>query len=192
MRLIIMGPQLAGKGTQAGYIAKEYGLMHITTGGILRDMYANGTSDMKAKLEPIVHGGKLLSDEEMNPIVAEYLDKHPDRFILDGFPRTVPQVRFLDTYLKSRNSSIDAVIFLDVPHKELMNRLKTRIHEENRKDDENPDALKKRMKQYETMTLPAIELYRKEGILMDINGIQIREAVFAEIKRELAKKKLPH
>ena len=186
MKLLIFGPQLSGKGTQAANIAKEYSLAHITTGGIIREMYASGDQKMRELLEPCVTKGILLGDESMNPIVQQYLDSIKTGFILDGYPRTIEQMRFLDTYLSERHVKIDAGIFLDVSHEELMRRLEYRIKTESRADD-HPEILRKRIEEYERKTLPVIKEYEKTGILLDINGEQTREQVFAQIRNDLDK-----
>ena len=189
MRLLIFGPQLSGKGTQAGRIAQACRIEHITTGNILREMFAHGSAATKKILAPSMLRGILLSDEKMNRIVAQYLAKHPDGFILDGYPRTMNQTRFLESYLKKHHEAMSAAIFLDVPHAELMKRLNNRIKHEKRADD-HPDILKSRLAQYEHKTIPVVNHYKKRGLLLDINGVQTRSNVFKDILKALRKEKL--
>jgi adenylate kinase len=185
MHLIVFGAQLSGKGTQADNIAKHYGLAHLTTGGILREMFAHGDAKTKALLEPSILGGKLLSDEEMNPILTKYLDGIKTGWVLDGYPRTLPQAEFINGYLEKHNQKLTAGILVSISKEEIAKRRDYRIKTEGRVDDKDDAALDFRLRQFFEKTIPAIDYFKHQGLVIEINGMQTREAVFEEIKRKM-------
>ena len=181
MRLIIFGPHGSGKGTQAKLISKHYKIPVIDTGEILRKNIEKNT-ELGKKVKKYLDENKYVPDEIMNPLVEEMLNKDECKkgFILDGYPRTVEQAKFLDNLLSKLNIELNAVINLQVPDDELVKRLTRRGREEDTKE-----GIKSRMDEYETKAEPVLDYYRDEGKVVDINGDQIVEKVFKDIRQEL-------
>ena len=182
MRLLIMGPPGAGKGTQAGLIAEHYKIPAISTGDIFRAMKTAQTP-LADQLRAIMDSGGYVSDELTNAIVATRLNE-PDcanGFLLDGYPRTVAQVAALDDELAANGRQLDAVIALVADVDEVVGRLLKRAQIEGRSDD-NEDTIRVRQQVYAEQTAPLLELYRARGILVEVNGLgpidEVSERVF--------------
>jgi adenylate kinase len=171
MRLLIMGPPGAGKGTQAGLIAEHYKIPAISTGDIFRAMKTAQTP-LADQLRAIMDSGGYVSDELTNAIVAARLTE-PDcenGFLLDGYPRTVAQVGALDKELASTGRRLDAVISLVADVDEVVRRLLKRAAIEGRSDD-NEDTIRVRLQVYAEQTAPLLEIYRVRGILVEVDGL---------------------
>ena len=187
MRLLIMGPPGAGKGTQAGLIAEHYHIPAISTGHIFRAMKTAQTP-LADQLRAIMDSGGYVSDEITNAIVAARLAE-PDcekGFLLDGYPRTVDQVETLDAELARTGKSLDAVISLLADVEEVVARLLKRAEIEGRSDD-NEDTIRVRLQVYAEQTAPLLEIYRERGILIEVDGLgpidEVSERLFKALDR---------
>jgi adenylate kinase len=185
MNILLLGPQGSGKGTQAKRIAAEYAIPHIATGDILRTAIADGTP-LGREVKPIVERGDLVSDELMTALIRERLEQDDtvDGFVLDGFPRTLPQAEALDSMLREIERELTIVFELQVPDEIAIARLQKRAQEEGRTDD-TPEVIARRLELYHRETEPLVEYYRVQGILVGVNGAATVNEVFAEIQRAL-------
>ena len=171
MRLLIMGPPGAGKGTQAGLIADHYGIPAISTGDIFRAMKTADTP-LAHQVRAIMDSGGYVSDEITNAIVSARLTE-PDceqGFLLDGYPRTLDQVKTLDADLQAKGRPLDAVVSLLADVEEVVQRLLKRAQIEGRSDD-NEDTIRVRLQVYAEQTAPLLEVYRERGILIEVDGL---------------------
>jgi adenylate kinase len=192
MRLILLGPPGAGKGTQAQRLVQKHGIVQLSTGEMLRAAVAAQTP-VGLKAKDIMASGGLVPDEIVIGIISDRLDQ-PDMkngFILDGFPRTVPQAEALDDLLKKKHIKLDAVIELRVNESALLNRVETRVAEmrargEEVRIDDTPEVLSKRLASYRTMTEPLIHYYSERRKLLTVDGMMTIEHVTREINRILA------
>jgi adenylate kinase len=191
MRLILLGPPGAGKGTQAQRLVQKYGIVQLSTGDMLRAAVAAGTpTGLRAK--DIMASGGLVSDDIVIGIISDRIDQ-PDAkngFILDGFPRTVPQAEALDRLLKEKGLKLDAVIELRVNQAVLLQRVETRIAEmlargEAVRADDNAEALAKRLEAYRTQTEPLVHYYGDKRALATVDGMASIDEVTAQISRIL-------
>jgi adenylate kinase len=184
VRILILGPQGSGKGTQAKRIAERHGVPHVATGEILRAAVAEG-SELGRRVEPILERGDLVPDDLMVALIRERIAEE-EGFVLDGFPRTVPQAEALDAMLEEVGKPIDAVVLLHVSDEVALERLLGRRSQEGRPDDA-PEAIRNRLRHYHGLTEPVAHRYRSEGILMEIDGEQSIEQVAAAIDQALAR-----
>jgi adenylate kinase len=192
MRLILLGPPGAGKGTQAQRLVAKHGIIQLSTGEMLRAAAAAGTP-VGLQAKEIMASGGLVSDEIVIGIISDRLDQ-PDMkngFILDGFPRTVPQAAALDELLKQKHIKLDAVVELRVNESALLNRVETRVAEmrargEEVRVDDTPEVLAKRLAQYRSLTEPLIHYYSERRKLLTVDGMMTIEQVTREIGRILA------
>jgi adenylate kinase len=186
MRLILLGPPGAGKGTQAKILVESYGIPQLSTGDILRAAIAAKTP-LGLEAKAIVDRGDLVSDDIVNGIVSERLDAEDCKpgFILDGFPRTIAQAEALDAMLVDKGIKLDGVIELTVDPEELVRRVIQRSKDSNRADD-NPDVVRKRLDVYKQQTAPLVEYYRDEGLLRSIDGMAPVESVTSAIRAAFA------
>jgi len=181
MRLLIMGPPGAGKGTQAGLIAEHYNIPAISTGDIFRAMKTAQTP-LADQLRAIMDSGGYVSDEITNAIVSARLTE-PDTengFLLDGYPRTVAQVETLDGELDAAGRPLDAVISLQADVDEVVVRLLKRAEIEGRSDD-NEDTIRVRLQEYAEKTAPLLDIYRDRGILVEVDGLGPIDEVSARL-----------
>ncbi|ENS86340.1 MULTISPECIES: adenylate kinase [Brucella] len=191
MRLILLGPPGAGKGTQAGLLTKKHGIPQLSTGDMLRAAVAQ-QSEIGKRAKAVMDAGQLVSDEIVNQIVSERIDA-PDcanGFILDGYPRTVPQAQALSQMLSGKGLKLDAAIELKVDENALVKRMESRVAETIAKggqvrSDDNPEAFRKRLVEYREKTAPLSSYYAGTGELRIINGMAPVEEVTAEIERIL-------
>jgi adenylate kinase len=192
MRLILLGPPGAGKGTQAQRLVQKHGIVQLSTGEMLRAAVNAGTS-VGLRAKDIMARGELVPDDVVVAIVADRIGE-PDAkkgFILDGFPRTVPQAVALDRMLKDRGLRLDAVIELRVDAGILHKRIASRIDEatargEPLRADDDPEVLKRRLDAYREQTAPLVDYYRWQGSLRTIDGMAAVETVAEEIDQALA------
>jgi len=192
MRLILLGPPGAGKGTQAQRLVEKYGIVQLSTGDMLRAAVKAGTP-VGLKAKDIMARGELVPDDVVVAIVADRIDE-PDAhngFILDGFPRTVPQAEALERMLAAKGLGLDAVVELKVDEGILLKRIENRIEEMRRRGepvraDDNAEALKKRLDAYRAQTAPLIDHYAKIGALRSVDGMAPIQAVSEAIDRVLA------
>ena len=180
--VLLLGVQGSGKGTQAKRLASEYGLAHVATGDMLRTAIADGTP-LGQRVKPIYDAGDLVPDDLMIELIRERLAQ-PDTeagFILDGFPRTMPQADALDSMLAEIDRPLTVVLELQVPDEVAIERLRKRADEEGRSDD-TPEAIAKRIELYHDLTKPLVSHYRLAGNLVGIHGDRPENEVFAEIQ----------
>ena len=183
MRVLILGPQGSGKGTQAKRIAATYDVPHVATGDILRAAIAEG-SELGRQVEPILERGDLVPDDLMVELIRERLASE-DGFVLDGFPRTVPQAEALDAMLEDIGKPLDVVLLLEVGDEVALERLLARRAEEGRTDDA-PDVIRNRLRLYHSLTEPVVERYRDAGRLLAVDGERPVEAVSDEVGEALS------
>ena len=180
--IVIFGAPGSGKGTQSDLMIKKYGLGHISTGDVLRNEIKNGT-DLGKTAKQYIDNGQLIPDSLMIDILANVYDgfgKEHEGVIFDGFPRTIPQAEALKKMLDERGHKVAAMIELDVPEDELMQRLLKRGRECGRSDD-NEATIKKRLDVYHSQTAPLIEWYGNEKLHHHINGLGELDRIFADI-----------
>src|SRR5438876_1079241 len=161
MNILVLGPQGSGKGTQAKRIKATYGIPHIATGDMLREMQELPT-DLGRELRDVMEAGKLVNDDLMIKLIRDRLSRGDTLggFVLDGFPRTMPQAEALDELLRELDREIDVVFDFQIPDREvLLERMRQRYAEEGRPDD-NPEAMAQRLELYERKTAPLIDYYR--------------------------------
>ena len=187
-----MGAPGAGKGTQATALAERYGVPAISTGDIFRFNIKNQTP-LGVKVKEIIDAGQYVPDDVTEEIVADRLAE-PDcepGFLLDGFPRTMHQVYFLDRYLADRGQPLDAVVSLHVDPEVLVERLLNRAELEGRADD-NPDTIRRRMEVYAGQTAPLLFHYESKGLLVDLEGTgtvdEVRERMFEQLDQHIAQR----
>jgi adenylate kinase len=191
MRLILLGPPGSGKGTQAQRLVQRYGIVQLSTGELLRAAVA-AQSPVGLKAKDIMSSGGLVPDDIVIGIISDRLDQ-PDAakgFILDGFPRTVPQAQALDDLLKKKHMKLDAVIELRVNESALLQRVETRVAEmrargEEVRVDDTPEVLTKRLASYRLLTEPLIHYYSERRKLLTVDGMMTIEHVTREINRIL-------
>ena len=212
MNLILLGPPGAGKGTQAKRMVETYGIPQISTGDMLREAVKNQTQ-LGLEAKKFMDSGQLVPDEVVIGLVKERLgrDDCAQGFMLDGFPRTVPQAEELDKVLAGMDKNLDHVISIEVPNEELMGRLTGRrtckqcgagFHvifdppkqegvcdkcggELYQRDDDNEATVSNRLKVYESQTKPLIDYYSAKGLLRPIDGVGAIDEIFARIKELL-------
>jgi adenylate kinase len=184
MRILILGPQGSGKGTQAKAIAALHGTPHVATGDILRASVSEGT-ELGRRVQPILECGDLVPDDLMVDLIRARLADE-DGFVLDGFPRTVPQAEALDAMLDDIGKPLDAVILLMVSDEVATARLCARAVAEGRADD-SPDAIQNRLRLYHELTEPVVERYRAEGTLVVVDGDRVIGEVAQTIEEALAR-----
>jgi len=181
MRLLIMGPPGAGKGTQARRVAGHYGIPAISTGDMFRAMKTSDTP-LAHQLRAIVDSGGLVSDEITNAVVAERLTESDcgAGFLLDGYPRTLQQAEALDDFLASSGQSLDAVISLLADVDEVVDRLLKRAEVEGRSDD-TAETIRRRQAIYARETEPLLAIYRDRDLLVEVDGLGAVEDVSARL-----------
>ncbi len=181
MRLLIMGPPGAGKGTQAKLIGEHYQIPAISTGDIFRANVRDRTP-LGQEVQRIMASGGYVSDEITNAIVADRLghDDVANGFLLDGYPRTVDQVEALDTVLDAQDMRLDAVLSLQADADEVVRRLLKRAQIEGREDD-TEEAIRVRQQKYTDETSPLLEIYSGRGLLIEVDGLGPVDEVAARV-----------
>lgn len=183
LNLVIFGAPGSGKGTQSEKLIDRYHLHHISTGEVLRDHIARGT-ELGRTADAYISQGQLIPDELMLRVLEHELDNNPDEtvegVIFDGFPRTIPQAQALKEMMKRRGQKIHAVIGLEVPENQLMDRMVLRGKESGRSDD-NPETIRKRLAVYHKQTQPLRDYYVGEGMYLPIKGDGSVDQVFERV-----------
>ncbi|MGE0230458.1 MAG: adenylate kinase [Flavobacteriaceae bacterium] len=191
MKLILLGPPGAGKGTQAARLVERHGIVQLSTGDMLRAAVKAGT-EIGRKAKAVMESGGLVSDDIVIGVVSDRIDQ-PDcarGFILDGFPRTVPQAEALTDLLKNKGMKLDAVIELKVDENALVKRMETRVHEmvaagQTPRADDNPESFRKRLEEYREKTAPLSRYYAGTGELRQVDGMASIDDVTAAIEKVL-------
>lgn len=183
MRLILLGPPGAGKGTQAGRLVSRHGIVQLSTGDMLRAAVKAGTAVGK-RAQEIMDRGDLVPDDVMVDIIADRIAQSDAQrgFILDGFPRTVAQADALERLLEQNGIALDAVIQIEVDEAQLLARIDQRARETaGARADDNADVLKNRLDVYRRQTAPVADYYRGKGMLSKVDGMRTMDEVEAEI-----------
>ena len=187
MRLILLGPPGVGKGTQAKILVEQLSIPQLSTGDILRSAIANKTP-LGIQAKAIVDRGDLVSDEIVNGIVSERIDA-PDcarGFILDGFPRTIPQADALGAMLEQKGLKLDAVVEITADPDTLVSRVARRAQDTGgARADDTAEVIRKRLDVYRELTEPLVSYYRGKGLLKTVDGMASVEEVTAAIRRAL-------
>jgi adenylate kinase len=212
LNLILLGPPGAGKGTQASTLVEDFGLPYIATGDILRAAMKDGT-DLGKEAKKYVEAGELVPDDVIVGVVAERLhaDDTRDGFILDGFPRTIPQAEALDGRLDGMGRHLTAALLIEAPDEEVIKRISGRricpqghvYHVDydpperedvcdrdgeplTQRDDDRPEKVKRRLEVYHEQTAPLIEFYDERGLLHEFDGAQSKDEVAQHIRKTLS------
>lgn len=188
MRMILLGPPGAGKGTQAARLEKNYGLKQLSSGDTLRAAVADGTP-LGLEVKDIMDRGDLVSDDIIIKLISERIEQDDCArgFILDGFIRTVPQAEALDAMLIDKGMGLDAVLLIEADEQELLARMLKRASEDgaNARADDNEDVFKKRLQVYADLTAPLIPHYDSKDMLRRIDGMRDIDTVAADIDKAL-------
>jgi len=171
IRILLIGPPGAGKGTQAALLAKHFGIPAISTGDIFRENVRNETP-LGLEAKAFMDRGEYVPDSLTNALVRDRLNKDDAAagFLLDGYPRTIDQVQELDDILEETEAKLDVVVQLTADAEELLRRLSGRAQEQGRSDD-TPDVIKRRLDVYEKQTAPLIDIYASRSLVAKVNGL---------------------
>ncbi|WP_454149946.1 adenylate kinase [Microbacterium lacticum] len=185
-RLLIIGPQGSGKGTQGARVAEAFRIPAISTGDVFRANVKEGTP-LGQQVQAIIEAGDLVPDELTGAIVRDRLaqDDAAGGFLLDGYPRNIGQVGDLDAFLEERDEPLTGVIELSVPREESIRRIALRAAEQGRSDD-NDESIAKRLSIYESETAPILDVYRERGVAFEVDGVGTLDEVFERIITALA------
>ncbi len=186
LNLILFGPPGAGKGTQSEKLIGAYGLMHISTGDLLRAERKAGT-ELGLQADAFISKGDLVPDEVVVGMVRNFMKEHADAegFIFDGFPRTTPQAQALDKLLAEFNTQIHIVLGLEVQEDELVKRLLLRGQSSGRVDDQDENTIRNRFQEYQNKTLPLQDYYQKAGTYKGVAGMGEIEDIFQSLCAEI-------
>jgi adenylate kinase len=179
LNIVLFGPPGAGKGTQSENLINKYGLVHLSTGDILRSEISRGTS-LGKKAKEIMDRGELVGDDIVIGMIESKLDENPKAkgFIFDGFPRTSAQAIALDDLLQKKGTGISGMLALEVDDEELVKRLLLRGQDSGRPDDKNEEVIRRRIEEYNNKTLPLKKYYSEQGKFHSINGIGSIDEIF--------------
>ena len=191
--LVLFGPPGSGKGTQSEKLVDKYGLIHLSTGNLLREEIDNKTP-LGVEAKKFMDNGQLVPDEVVIGMVDSFFDKHKEArgFLFDGFPRTVAQAQALDKLLALKKTDIASVIALDVTEEELVSRLLNRGKTSGRSDDTNEEVIRKRFKVYSNETAPVADYYKKSRKFKSIEGEGSIEEIFAALRQSIDKTMAVH
>lgn len=179
LNIVLFGPPGAGKGTQSAMLIEKYKLIHLSTGDILRGEIAAGTT-LGKEAKSLIDQGLLVPDTVVIGMIQNKLDNNADAkgFIFDGFPRTTAQAAALDKLLEERSTAITVMLALEVDDEELMQRLLSRGKISGRSDDQDPNIIQNRIKEYNNKTAPLKDYYREQNKLRVINGVGSIDDIF--------------
>jgi adenylate kinase len=182
LNLVLFGPPGAGKGTQSAKLIEQYGLIHLSTGDLLRAEISAGTT-LGLEAKKLMDQGILVPDAVVIGMIDNKLNENKSAagFIFDGFPRTVAQAEALDNLLAQHNVSIQQMIALEVEEEELTQRLLSRGKTSGRPDDQNEELIRKRVQEYTEKTAPVADFYAKQAKFTGINGVGDIEAIYGQI-----------
>lgn len=185
-RLLIVGPQGSGKGTQGAIVGERFGIPAIATGDVFRRHITEGT-DLGREVKAVIDAGDLVGDELTFSLLRDRLNEGDtgEGFLLDGFPRNIAQVSLLDSFLEPRDEALTGVVHLDVPREVSIDRLVERARVQGRSDDTD-EVISNRLAIYERETAPILEIYRERRIVLDIDGVGSLETVTARVFDALA------
>ncbi|WP_336276726.1 adenylate kinase [Bartonella sp. CB178] len=191
MRIILLGPPGAGKGTQAKILTREYGIPHLSTGDVLRGVVAKETY-LGKKVKSVIDSGSLVSDDVVNQIVSDRIDACDcaEGFVLDGYPRTIEQAEALQQILQSKGMRLNAVIELLIDEDVLIDRMNRRVSETVAsgglaRSDDNLVSFSRRLVEYREKTAPLSKFYSEMGLLKTVNGMIDSDKVACMIKEFL-------
>lgn len=188
INLVLFGPPGAGKGTQAERLTEKYNLIHLSTGDIFR-RNIKGETELGKLAKTYMDAGNLVPDEVTIKMLEAEVDARPEAkgFIFDGFPRTEPQAKALDSFLESKDASITLMLALTVNDEELKTRLMKRAETSGRADDADPEIIENRIEVYKKETAPVADYYRKQHKLAEVNGVgsidEISERLFDAVEK---------
>lgn len=182
LNIVLFGPPGAGKGTQSNKLIEKYGLIHLSTGDILRGEISAGTQ-LGQEAKKLMDKGHLVPDEVVVGMIKNKLDtnKNAKGFIFDGFPRTIAQAEALDKLLTTVGSSISMMLALEVENDELTKRLLLRGKESGRPDDQNEDIIRNRINEYNNKTAPVKNYYTNQGKFFAVNGTGSIDEIFSAL-----------
>lgn len=188
LNLVLFGPPGAGKGTQAEFLIQSFGLIHLSTGDLLRSEIAAKT-ELGKEAQKFMDKGELVPDEVVIGMIKRKLDANKDAkgFIFDGFPRTVDQAKALDVVLNDNGTPISGMLCLQVEKQELIDRLLSRGKVSGRSDDQNQSIIENRIAVYTEKTFPLIEYYKPQGKHFDVNGMGTIEEIAGRLKEVVEK-----
>ena len=184
LNIVLFGPPGAGKGTQSEKLIEKYQLSHLSTGDLFRKHLGEGT-DLGKAAQKYMDEGKLVPDSVVIGMVEDKIKETPDAhgFIFDGFPRTVAQAEALDALMEKLGDYINGMVALDVPDKELKQRIKKRALTSGRVDDQDDNKINTRIQVYKDETLPVANYYEKNGKYHKINGVGTIDTIFADLTK---------
>ena len=179
LNIVLFGPPGAGKGTQSTKLLEKYGLVHLSTGDILRAEMNAGT-ELGLKAKSLIEGGELVPDEVVIGMIDNKISSSANKngFIFDGFPRTTPQAQALDKVLEGKGTGISLMLSLEVPEDELVTRLLGRGKVSGRADDQDTKTIQNRIKVYSEQTLPLKDYYKSQGKQVGIEGVGTVDNIF--------------
>lgn len=188
LNIVLFGAPGAGKGTQAAKLVEKYDFNHISTGEIIRQEIRKG-SELGKSVEQIIERGELVSDELVIDIIASFVEEHKDAAgnIFDGFPRTTRQAEEFDRIMAKYGLKVDFMLSLDVPERELVNRLLERGKASGRADDANEDTIRNRIEVYEAQTAVVAHYYSGQDKYIAVNGLGTMDEVFDRLCTEIDK-----
>ncbi len=188
LNIVLFGPPGAGKGTQSAKLIEQFGLIHLSTGDLLRAERKSQTP-LGIKANEYIEKGNLVPDEVVIGMIENKIQEYTNLkgFIFDGFPRTVPQAAALDLMLLEHQTSISCMIALEVEYHELVDRLLKRGADSGRADDQDETIIKNRISVYNNETLPVAEFYKSQNKYVKINGIGEVEEIYSQICEALSK-----